>query len=259
MSGSVTIITGGTKGLGRALALEFGRAHHRVYALYHADDAAAEALRTEFARDGIAGHCLKQDITKEFTLPEDALRAGGLTLIHAAAAPFAPHAFQAWALDEFQAQMDTAVIGAFHAFRSVLKPMVSAKRGTFITVLTHALASSPKGFSGYLTAKAALRGLMPALANEYAARGIRFFSVSPGFMETDLTRSWPAQALVAMASAEGTTTPETAAREIFHLHQSECAPGLGEDYAISAAPAPKALDDPEAHRPGQLAYRIWHL
>jgi NAD(P)-dependent dehydrogenase (short-subunit alcohol dehydrogenase family) len=112
--------------------------------------------------------------------------------------------------------------------------MIKKGNGTIVNVLTSAIEGAPpKGFAAYLTAKYALQGFTLALAAEYATRGVRVFSVSPGYMETPLTQQWDARLSEAIrANAGRITVPAEAAARIFNLVTAGEALGRGENYPV---------------------------
>lgn len=236
----VVIITGATKGLGRALALTFARRSCHVVGLYHADQLAAEEIRREFAVEHLRGEFIRRDVTHEengelsplIDLPESA----HLTLINNACATFAPQPMHLLKWDDFQDSFEVAVKGAWVCTRSVIRPMLKARRGNIVNVLTTAIEGiPPKGFAAYVTAKCALQGLTRALASEYSQRGIRIFSVSPGFMETSLTAGWDRRLKTAIlnSSATGAQDPMSVAETIRKLVENPETPGQGENHPFA--------------------------
>jgi NAD(P)-dependent dehydrogenase (short-subunit alcohol dehydrogenase family) len=112
--------------------------------------------------------------------------------------------------------------------------MLRKGSGVIVNVLTSAIdGQTPKGFAAYVTAKYALRGLTLALAAEYAERGIRIFSVSPGFMDTPLTQKWDSRLReIIRTNSSRLTEPIEAAKRLLELVTDETTPGRGEDYPI---------------------------
>lgn len=236
----VVIISGATKGLGRALALTFAHAGYYVVGLYRTDRLAAQTLAREFAALHLAGQFIEHDVTREaageFWPAAGAPASAHLTLLNNACAPFTPLPLHLLTWDDFQAGLDVAVKGSLLCTRAVLRDMLKARRGTVVNVLTTAIEGlPPKGFAAYVTAKFALQGLTRALASEYAPRGVRIFSVAPGFMETPLTASWEAhlRAAVAAASPTGPQSPLHVAEAIRQLVENPAIPGQGENYIIN--------------------------
>ncbi|MBI3882120.1 MAG: SDR family oxidoreductase [Verrucomicrobia bacterium] len=236
MSRHTVIITGATKGLGRETALAFARAGHRVLGLYANDDAAAEKLRVDLRPLSDDSEVIRHDVTREnvelWSRPEIE-RAESLVLINNACAPFAPQPFHLLRWEDFESGLAVGLKGSWLCARAVLRPMARAGRGTIVNVLTTALHGlPPKGFAAYATAKHAVRGLTLALAAEYAARGVRVFSVSPGFMSTALTAGWDARLVEAIRAGAPETMPADAARRILELVTDAATPGQGEDHRI---------------------------
>jgi 3-oxoacyl-[acyl-carrier protein] reductase len=230
------VITGGTKGLGRATALAFGRAGYFVVALYAADDSAARQLEAAFVEEKINGCALKHDVCSENAEVwnrSEIQDADSLTLIHNACAPFSPTPMHQLNWPDFENSFNVAIKGGWLCSQALIRPMLKKKRGTIVTILTSAVAGfPPKGFGAYVTAKHALRGFTLALAAEYAARSVRVFSASPGFMPTALTEKWDARLREIIQSASRITEPAAAARRLVELVESPDIAGQGEDHEI---------------------------
>ncbi len=140
------IITGGTKGLGREIALAFGRAGCFVTAFYATDKAAAESLRDAFETEKISGIALQHDVTAEnaemWRRPE-IMEAERLTLIHAACAPFTPAPMHQLHWPDFQNSFEVAVKGGWLCAQSLICPMLKTGGGTIVNVLTSAVEAMP--------------------------------------------------------------------------------------------------------------------
>lgn len=231
------IITGGTKGLGRETALAFGRAGYTVLALYSTDAQAAAELNAALAENKAAGAAVRHDVCSDDTAvwnrPE-IQEAEHLTLVHNACAAFSPLPMHQLGWPDFNANLSVAVKGAWSCSQRLLPLMVKRKTGAIVTILTNAIEGMPpKGFAAYATAKHALRGFTLALATEYSSRGIRVFSVSPGYMDTPLSQQWDARLRdLIRANSERITIPSTAAVRILELVEESKVPGKGEIYPV---------------------------
>jgi 3-oxoacyl-[acyl-carrier protein] reductase len=228
------IISGGTKGLGRALSLAFGEAGFEVIALYKSDITAADALAAELSRRGIAGRVIAYDVSASDPqkLPIPAVEH--LVLINNAWAPFEPKPLHLVRWPEVQEAVEVGVKGALALAQAVLPAMVRQKRGSIVNVLSAAAEGTPpKGFGAYAIAKGAMRGLTQALAAEYRARGVRVFAVSPGFMRTALTEAWDARLREAIAASMARVLePDEVARAILEKVRDPALEGRGESYPI---------------------------
>ena len=232
MTGATVIITGATKGLGRATALAFHRAGYRVVGLYAADEAAADAFRSEFPACCLLKHDISREDATIWNRPE-IQEAESLVLINNAAGPFTPKPLHLLEWVDFECNLNTGLKGAWLCSRALLRPMLRHRRGTIVNVLstvTHGLP--PKGFAAYTTAKYAVRGLTVALAAEYTGQGLRVFSVSPGFMATALTANWDARLIAAIQSQTPASDVSAVARRILTLVEDAATPAKGEDYPL---------------------------
>ena len=236
--GSKTVVvTGGTQGLGRALSLEFAASGYRVLALYHRDVNSAARLDKEFAAAQLAGRTIRHDVAISdadvWSQPEIA-GAESLVLIHNASAAFEPRPLHLLKWEEFQENMEVSVKGSWLCTLGMLRTMLKRGGGTIVSVLTSALMSEPppKGFAAYLAAKAALRALGSSVAAEYGARGIRVFSVSPGFMETALTERWHPAFRDAARQSSAPTDPTQVAERVRQLVEDPTIPASAENYEM---------------------------
>lgn len=231
------IVTGGTKGLGREISLAFARAGRTVVALYSSDEIAAQRLNAELEALKAPGAAVRHDVRSSdsavWSRPE-VQGADDLALIHNACASFEPAPMHQLNWSDFETSLSVAVQGAWSCVQPLLRLMVKKKRGAIVNILTSAIAGTPpKGFAAYVVAKHALRGMTIALGAEFSARGVRVFSVSPGYMDTPLTQGWDVRLRETVrAKSPRLTAPSVAARRILELVTSSEIPAAGEDYPI---------------------------
>ena len=236
------VITGATKGLGKELSLAFAGAGHELIGLYQSDASSAKSVESEFRAKNLHGVFIRQDITEdgewtEFDWFVEKNRNKRFTLISSASPKYIPKPFHLYDWTEFTEQLDVNVKGSLNILRRILPNMLSARSGTFITVLSSSLKTFPKGFAAYLTAKSALEGLTKAAAAEYSNRGLRIFSVSPGFMKTPLTDSWSDHLKTSIESTERLIhSPYEVAQKILALAEDPRTKGNGENYRLDSIP-----------------------
>lgn len=230
------IVTGGTKGLGREISLGFARSGYFVVSLYSSDESAAQQLIDAIAKCQGRGLVMRHDVCSEDLeiWNHSAIQnAESLTLIHNACGAFTPAPMHQLAWNDFENALSVALKGAWNSSQPLLRAMLKKKVGTIVNVLTSAIEGvPPKGFAAYAVAKYALRGFTLALASEYSGRGIKTFSVSPGYMDTGLTSSWDSRLREIICARSRVTVPLEAARTILNLVEDATIPGCGEDYPV---------------------------
>jgi 3-oxoacyl-[acyl-carrier protein] reductase len=237
MRGRTAVITGATKGLGRATSVAFANAGYRVVGLYSTDDDAANKLRDNLQGTGAEVILLKHDVTAEagnLWLRPEIAQASDLVLINNACAPFSPSPFHLLSWSQWEEGLNVGLKGSWLCSMGALKPMLRGNGGTIVNVLSNVVHGlPPKGFSAYVTVKYAIRGLTMALASEYSARGIRIFSVSPRFMHTTLTSGWDPSTLASIRADGPIDDPSEVAIRILSLVESSETAGRGEDYSTT--------------------------
>lgn len=235
----VVVITGATKGLGKALSLTFAKAGYEVLGIYRSDTACAKTIESEFKANGFQGVFLKQDITEdgdwtEFDKIIKDFSNKHFTLIANACTPFIPKPIHLTNWLEISELLEVSVKGTFFMLKRLLPYMVKAGEGSVITVLSAALNPPPKGFAAYITAKSALEGLTKSVAAEHSVRGLRVFSVSPGFMETSLTHEWSEHLKALIYSHQETAQqPADIAKAVLALAEDPETKGQGENYPLN--------------------------
>jgi 3-oxoacyl-[acyl-carrier protein] reductase len=188
MSGDVTLVTGGSRGIGRALVELLAANGDRVAFTYHVREDAARELETT-AGDHVRGY--------QFALPD---RARPETLIDQIESDLGPIAGlvnnaaivsnQLLAMTSDAAwdeMLDHNLGGTFRVTRSVLRRMVSLRRGSIVNVASLSALRGVAGQTAYAASKAGMIALTRCLAREMGRRRIRVNAVVPGFVATEMT------------------------------------------------------------------------
>jgi NAD(P)-dependent dehydrogenase (short-subunit alcohol dehydrogenase family) len=163
----VVVVTGGTRGIGRAVAERFAAAGDEVVALGSAD-------------------C---DVTDEAQVAETFERLGPVDVLVNNAGVSASADLARTTLDDWRAQIDVNATGAFLCTRAVLASMRERDSGRIVTVASTAGLEGAKYTAAYTASKHAAVGLMRAVAAEVAGSGVTANAVCPGFVDTDMTAS----------------------------------------------------------------------
>jgi NAD(P)-dependent dehydrogenase (short-subunit alcohol dehydrogenase family) len=181
----VVVVTGGTRGIGAAVAKRFEAAGDRVTALGRAD-------------------C---DVTNEDRVAEVFERIGDVDVLVNNAGVSASADLARTTLDDWRAQVGVNATGAFLCTRAVLPGMRERDRGRIVTVASTAGLECAKYTAAYTASKHAAVGLMRAVAAEVAGSGVTANAVCPGFVRTDMTR----QSVERIAATTGRSESEAEA------------------------------------------------
>ncbi len=189
--GQVALVTGASRGIGAAIALELARKGLRVIGTATTDAGAVkiqETLagfegcsgRTLDVTNGSAGEALVEAVVKEW---------GGLQVLVNNAGITRDTLAMRMKDDDWDAVLDTNLKGVFRMSRAVMRAMMKQRYGRIINITSVVGASGNPGQANYAAAKAGVAGMTRALARELGSRNITVNCVAPGFIETDMTAS----------------------------------------------------------------------
>jgi 3-oxoacyl-[acyl-carrier protein] reductase len=187
--GQVALVTGASRGIGAAIAMELARKGLRVIGTATSDEGAAkirEALsgfsgcdgRTLNVTDGAAADALVDGLVKEL---------GGIQVLVNNAGITRDTLAMRMKDDDWDSVMDTNLKGVFRMSRAVMRTMMKQRYGRIISITSVVGASGNPGQANYAAAKAGVAGMTRALARELGSRNITVNCVAPGFIETDMT------------------------------------------------------------------------
>jgi 3-oxoacyl-[acyl-carrier protein] reductase len=187
-TGKVILVTGGSRGIGRACAVAFARAGGTVVLTYAGNDAAAEeAVRLA----GPRARAVKFDVADTVACArcvEQLVAADGRLDVLVNNAGLAVDGLAVRVKDEdWDRQLDTNLKGAFALARAAARPMMKQRSGAVVNLVSVVGETGNVGQAAYAASKAGLVGLTKALARELASRNVRVNAVSPGFIDTDMT------------------------------------------------------------------------
>ncbi len=204
LSGKSAVVTGGSRGIGRAIALRLATQGADVAFSYKGNEAAAK--ENAAAIEGLGRRALP--VQADVSQPEaaDALvkaaidAFGKVDILVNNAGITRDDLIMRMSVEAFREVLETNLFGAFYATKAVTRPMLKAKGGRIINITSVSGQAGQTGQANYSAAKAGLIGLTKATARELASRGITCNAVAPGFVLTELTKDLP-EALMAEITA----------------------------------------------------------
>ncbi|MBD8707050.1 3-oxoacyl-ACP reductase FabG [Pseudomonas sp. CFBP 13711] len=192
--GKVALVTGASRGIGRAIALELGRNGATVVGTA-TSEAGAEKITAYFKENGIEGFGLALDVGSDESvaaaLAQITERVGAPLILVNNAGITRDNLMMRMKDDEWHDVINTNLSSLFRLSKGVLRGMTKARWGRIISIGSVVGAMGNAGQVNYAAAKAGLEGFSRALAREVGSRAVTVNSVTPGFIDTDMTRELP--------------------------------------------------------------------
>lgn len=190
------LVTGSSRGIGRAIALELASQGHAVAIHYASNQEAALAVAEEAKRLGapqvaVLGADLSSPEAAAKLVTEANAALGGLDILVNNAGITRDTLLIRMKDEDWDAVIQTNLTAIFHTTREAVKTMMRAKWGRIINITSVVGILGNPGQANYVAAKAALIGFTKSVAKEYATRGITVNAIAPGFIESDMTAKLP--------------------------------------------------------------------
>ncbi len=192
LQGKVAVVTGGSRGIGRAVATVLAR-EGAVITLCARDRVLLEKVAAELESSGVQALAVQADVTRasevEQMIGACVERFGQVDILVNNAGITRDNLLLRMKDEEWDAVLSTNLKGVFHCTRAVLRPMIKQRSGRIINLTSVVAVMGNPGQANYVAAKAGIIGLTKATAREVASRGITANAVAPGFIETDMTHA----------------------------------------------------------------------
>jgi len=239
LSGKTALVTGGSRGIGRAIVTRLAAQGADVAFTYLGNEAAAKETTTAVQGLGRTGLAIQGD-ARESEAAEATVKAalealGKLDILVNNAGITRDDLIMRMSPENWRDVLETNLFGAFWMTKAVTRPMLKARGGRIINISSVSGQAGQTGQANYSAAKAGVIGLTKATARELASRGITVNAIAPGFVLTELTQDLP-EALKAEITARtplgrfGTT--EEVANAVAFLASEEAAYITGQVLAV---------------------------
>jgi 3-oxoacyl-[acyl-carrier protein] reductase len=195
LAGQVVIVTGGSRGIGAAIAVELARRGADVAITYKANAEAAAEVEARIRAHGRRALAIRADVADAaavaaaFEAVEEAF--GGFDALVNNAGISRSKLMMSAREDDFREHVDTNLTGAWLCCKKAVVPLMKRKKGRIVNVTSVAAFKGLPGTSAYAASKAGMIGLTHALAREVGRHGVTVNAIAPGFVETDMVRDLP--------------------------------------------------------------------
>jgi len=201
----VALVTGSSRGIGRAIAVGLAAQGARVFVNYLSGKQQAEQVVMEIEAAGAKAEALGFDVADskavDMAVTQVVERAGRLDIVVANAGISKDGLLMRAKDEDLQSMLEVNLRGAIALARSSIKPMLRARRGRIILVSSVVGEMGNVGQTFYAASKAAMLGVTKSLARELGSRGITVNAVAPGLIDTDMTAGMSEQMRGAMVNA----------------------------------------------------------
>ncbi|HEY8167179.1 MAG TPA: 3-oxoacyl-[acyl-carrier-protein] reductase [Candidatus Limnocylindrales bacterium] len=195
LTGRSAVVTGGSRGIGRAICLRLAEQGADICFSYLGNATAAATTISGVEAFGRRAVAVQGDASQPDTadaLVKAAVDAfGKVDILVNNAGTTRDDLIMRMSMDDWRVVLETNLFGAFYAIKAVTRPMLKARSGRIINITSVSGQAGQTGQANYSSAKAGLIGLTKATARELASRGITCNAVAPGFVLTELTQDLP--------------------------------------------------------------------
>ena len=192
MSEKLALVTGASRGIGKACAIELAKAGYDIAVNFAGNEEAANKTVEELKALGVDAAAFKFDVSNKEEaakgVEEIIAKFGRIDILVNNAGITRDGLFMRMSAENWDAVINTNLSSAFYVSQPVVKVMMKQRSGAIVNMSSVVGVSGNAGQSNYSAAKAGLIGLTKTLAKELGSRGIRVNAIAPGFINTDMTK-----------------------------------------------------------------------
>jgi 3-oxoacyl-[acyl-carrier protein] reductase len=203
LDGKIVLVTGATRGIGKAIALTLGSSGAKVIGTA-TTESGAENISKVFAENKVSGKGMKLDVTDNeqvtYLVKNIGEDFGSVDILVNNAGITRDNILLRMKEDEWEDIINTNLSSIYKMSKSVLRGMIKKRSGRIISITSVVGAMGNAGQSNYAASKAGMIGFTKSLAREVGVRGITVNAIAPGFISTDMTNSLPEDQKESLAS-----------------------------------------------------------
>lgn len=205
LENQTAVVTGGSRGIGRAVCLELAREGANVVVCYAGRAEVAQKTAADCRAMGVKALAIQADVAEEAAVQSlfaQTLEAfGRVDILVNSAGITRDGLMMRMSQADFDAVVDTNLKGTFLCMKAAARPMVKQRYGRIVNLSSVVGLHGNAGQVNYAASKAGVIGMTKSLAQELAGRGVTVNAVAPGFIDTDMTAAMPEAARQSMLSA----------------------------------------------------------
>ncbi len=234
---NTAIVTGASRGIGRAICLELARCGYRIAVNYCSDENGASETLDLIKREGASGKITRFDVANfeetQKGISDIASNFGSIDVLINNAGIAADGLFVMMPQADWESVINTSLNGFYNVTRPVVEKMIRQKRGAIVSIASVAALIGNRGQANYSAAKAGLIGASRAVASEVARLGIRVNVVAPGLIETAMMKNAPVENIKRLIPMARLGRPEEIAKVVRFLCSEDASYITGQVISVN--------------------------